>query len=314
MRIREPFHLPEDARQKFERAVRLERISLVVGCVIVVLVYGTIGQSQAMKAVFAEDLLGIVPPIAFLISARMRWREPNKRFPYGYHHTVSVGFFCSAVAILALGGLIFFDSAMTLIKGEHPTIGAIAIFGHQMWLGWLMYPVLIVTAFAVYILGRLKLPLALELHDKALAADARMNRADWMTGAGAVLGITGVAYGWWWLDSVVACLISIEIVRDGWENLSAVVADLLDERPTKPLESTQPEEWEPKLCDRVKRLDWVRSAEVRLREEGNLLTGEVYVVPSSLDNFPKRYDEVQKIARDLNWRFYDLGLVAVDEL
>jgi cation diffusion facilitator family transporter len=258
-------------------------------------------------------VLALIPPIAFLVSARLRWREPNDRFPYGYHHSVTVGFFCSAVALLALGTLILFDSLRTLMTAEHPTIGVVAVFGHQIWLGWLMYPVLAAAAITEFTVGRIKLPVAVELHDKALAADARMNRADWMTGVGAILGITGVAYGWWWCDSLIASLISIDIVRDGWENLTEVVTDIMDERPTS-AHGGDTTEWEPKLRDRIKQLDWVGDADVRLREEGNVITGEVFVVPKTTESLPKRHAELQKVARELDWRFYDLALVAVDRL
>jgi hypothetical protein len=52
----------------------------------------------------------------------------------------------------------------------------------------------------------------------------------------------------------------------------------------------------------------------RLREEGNLLSGEVFVVPHSLDGVTARGAELQKLARELDWRFYELSLVLTDQL
>lgn len=43
----------------------------------------TMGASEAMKAVWFEDLLSLVPPIAFLISARLRAKDPTDEFPCG---------------------------------------------------------------------------------------------------------------------------------------------------------------------------------------------------------------------------------------
>jgi cation diffusion facilitator family transporter len=279
----------------------------------VVLVYFTLGQSQAMKAVFIEDVLALIPPIAFLVSARMRFRKPNERFPYGYHHSVSVGFLCSAVAILALGLFVLYEALQTLLTREHPTVGVVALFGHQVWLGWLAYPVLLYCIACEYTMGRLKDPLAKRLHDKALAADARMNRADWLSGTTAILGMTGIAFGLWWADALAAAVIAVEIIRDGWSNVTASVTDLMDEIPTKAHEDEE-EDWSEKLVDRLKRCDWIRDVRVRLREEGNVFSGEVFVVPATTDDFARRSGELQQIARDVDWRFYDLSLVAVEKL
>jgi hypothetical protein len=37
-----------------------------------------------------------------------------------------------------MGGFILYDSAMVLVRFEHPAIGLIELFGQQVWLGWLM--------------------------------------------------------------------------------------------------------------------------------------------------------------------------------
>src|SRR5438270_6263341 len=82
------------------------------------------------------------------------------------------------------------------------------------------------------ILGRMKLGPAAELHDKALQTDADLNKGDWLTGLAGIAGILGVGFGFWWADAVAASLISIEILRDGVENLRNSVAQLMNKRPT----------------------------------------------------------------------------------
>jgi cation diffusion facilitator family transporter len=313
VRPRPPIHVPDEVKARFRHADRLEWISLVLMISCVVLVYFTLGHSQAMKAVFVEDILAVVPPVAYLVAAHTRFRKPNDRFPYGYHHAITIGFLCSAVALLALGALVFFESATTLLGREHPTVGAIGLFGHQLWLGWLAYPVIVYTAVCPLVMGRLKTPLALELHDKALAADARMNRADWLSAAAAILGMTGIAAGWWWADSIAAIFISCEIIRDGIANLAAALTDLMDEVPTH-AEGDGPTKWAENLCKRLRKEPWVSAVDVRLREEGNIISGEVFVVMPDHDQMPNRQNELQDIAHEVDWRFYDLSLVAVDEV
>jgi divalent metal cation (Fe/Co/Zn/Cd) transporter len=95
--------LPPDKHEKLLKAVRLEWISIVYLVTAITLLYFTLGSSQAMKAAWVEDILGLTPPIAFLVASRIRNRKPNDRFPYGYHRATSVAYLCASVALLALG-------------------------------------------------------------------------------------------------------------------------------------------------------------------------------------------------------------------
>jgi cation diffusion facilitator family transporter len=311
--IREPARLPEGVRKELRTATRIQQWSLAFMICGAAVIYFTLGQSQAMKAVFIEDLLSIVPPLAYLISQKVRWRPPTERHPYGFHRSVSIAFLASTVSLLAFGGFVLFESLGTLIRRDHPTIGVVGIFGHQVWLGWVMLPALLFTSAGEFTFGRIKTPYAGRLHDTALAADARMNRADWLSGVVAMGGVLGIAAGWWWVDSAAATFISVEIVRDGGKNLIAVLRDLMDEVPQK-VEEGDRSHWAERLTARMCMLDWVGRCHVRLREEGNLITGEVYVVPRTTEGVTRRWRELQELARELDWRFYDLALVMVDEL
>ena len=73
--------LPPDKHEKLVKAVRLEWFSILYLLSAIVLLYFTLGSSQAMKAAWVEDILGLTPPIAFLVASRIRNRQPNDRFP-----------------------------------------------------------------------------------------------------------------------------------------------------------------------------------------------------------------------------------------
>lgn len=63
--------LPPDKSAALDRAVRLQWISLAVMSVVILVVGLVAGQSQAMRTAFVEDLLALLPPIAFLLGV---WR------------------------------------------------------------------------------------------------------------------------------------------------------------------------------------------------------------------------------------------------
>jgi cation diffusion facilitator family transporter len=271
MKVRPAYQLPEDKQKKLERAKRLEWLTIFFMITIVTVMYLAMGSSQAMKAAWAEDLLSLVPPIAFLITAHFRQKPPNEKFPYGYHRTVSIAFLCAAIALATFGSFLFYDSISKLIKMEHPTIGMIELFGRQIWMGWIMMAALIYSAIPPLILGRMKLPLSTELHEKTLYTDAVMNKDDWLTALAGVVGIFGIGLGWWWADGVAAGIISFEVMKDGFGHLKEVIEDLIDKYPTK-VGHDDKDMLPEQLQYRLQQLNWVADADVRLREEGDVLT------------------------------------------
>ncbi|MBW3554484.1 MAG: cation transporter, partial [Gemmatimonadetes bacterium] len=164
MKARGRFDLPRELEPVMERAKRLEWVTIGALTAIVIAIYMTMGSSQAMKAAWVEDLLSFVTPIAFLVSARYRHGEPNDEFPYGYHRSVSIAFLAGAVALTLFGAFILFDSAMSLAMAHHPTIGTTVLFGRQFWSGWLMIAVLFLSGIPPFILGRMKMEPARQLH------------------------------------------------------------------------------------------------------------------------------------------------------
>jgi divalent metal cation (Fe/Co/Zn/Cd) transporter len=267
-----------------------------------------------MKAAWIEDILSLLPPLAFLVAARYRDRPPNERFPYGYHRSVGVAYLTASAALLAMGGFILYDSAMVLVRFEHPSIGLIELFGQQVWLGWLMIVPLLYSGFPPVLLGRAKQRLAAQLHDKVLYADAEMNRADWATAGAAMLGVIGIGAGFWWADAVAAIVISLDIVHDGYGNVRTAVHDLMDRRPTT-YDHAKPLPLVDEVEAHLRPLPWVAGAEVRLREEGHVLVGEAYVVPvGSPGDVPQLVERTTRAIEDLDWRLHDVAVVVLPRL
>jgi cation diffusion facilitator family transporter len=314
VRVYDRFELPPDKAALHRRAIRLEWWTIAFFVAAVALLAVTLGQSQAMKAAWIEDMLGLVPPAAFLIAARYRNRAPNAAFPYGYHRSVSVAFLAGSVALLGLGGYVVYDSAARLIARERPPIGLIEVFGQRLWLGWLMIAVLVATMVPAILLGRAKQRIARHLHDKVLFADAEMNRADWLTAGAAILGVAGIGVGLWWADAVAAMIIGGDIVRDGVRTTRGAVANLMDNKP-RVVDGSREHPLSRELLAAVRDHDWIADACLRLREEGHVFVGELIVVPrDGTDRLIPRLEALQKFARDFDWRVHDLVIAPVSRI
>lgn len=313
MTVTERFEFPPAKEKLRRRAVRLEWITFWYTLSAVTFIYLTLGSSQSMKAAWLEDMLGLLPPIAFLIADKVRDKAPNRAFPYGYHRAISIAFAVSSLALFTMGGLLLFDSVMKFLAFEHSSIGVVQPFGEPIWLGWLMLPALVYSGIPAMILGRIKLPIARDLHDKVLYADAKMNKANWLTAAAAMFGVIGIGLGLWWADALGAAIISIDIIHDGYSSLRTVVSDLMDRSPTT-VASGADDPIRARIETELEKLDWVESARARLREQGHVYFAEVSVVASDQRGLVSKLEEATDLVRRLDWKLHDVNLTPVSEL
>jgi cation diffusion facilitator family transporter len=306
--------LPEQQERALREAIRLEWWTIAFLVTGVVAVFLTMGASQAMKAAWVEDLLSFVPPFAFLVAVRMSRRPPSPEHPYGYHRSVGVGHVVAATALVTMGTFLLWDSAMGLLAGEHPPIGVMVVLGHPIWAGWLMIAAMAYTIAPPVILGRLKMRLAEQLHDRVLYADADMNKADWMTAAGAIVGVLGIGVGLWWADAVAAIFISGSILHDGVRNLRGAVRALMDGR-ARTYDDDEPHPLIGQLDEGIAELPWVAEVGCRVRDMGHVFHVEAFVVPRG-PHGPSlaQLAEARELATGLDWKVQDLVVVPVDEL
>jgi cation diffusion facilitator family transporter len=272
--------LPRQQSDALHRAVRLEWITIGFLAVTVTAVFLVMGNSQAMRAAWIEDMLSFIPPLAFLLAVRLVARPPNARYPYGYHRSIGVAHLVAAVALTTMGSFLIYESLTGLVKGEHPPIGTVEIFGNQIWLGWLMMAVMAVTTIPPVIVGRIKIRLARQLHNKVLYADADMNKADWMTALGSIVGVAGIGLGFWWADAAAALFIALSILRDGLRNMRGAITDLVDTTATT-FDEADPHPLAGQVTEYLNGLPWVQAAGVRMRDEGQVFHVEAFVVPVS---------------------------------
>lgn len=304
--------LPRRQQEALRKAIFWEWFTLGYSAVTITLIALVVGGSQAMKTAWIEDILSLLPQISFLIALLVIRRRPSRRFPYGLHRAMGIGHLVAGVALLLIGALLAVESALGLLRAEHPAIGTVNLFGHTVWLGWCMVTVMIATMWGPFVYGRAKLKLAPDLHNKVLFTDADMSKADWTTTAASVVGVLGIGIGLWWLDGVAALFISLGIVKDGWTNLSSAILDLMDQR-ARTFDDSEPHPLIRDIVRRVRREDWVRDASVRMRDMGQVFHIEVFVVPRSevtLEQLEATRDDIA----ELDWKAQDIVLIPVSVL
>lgn len=306
--------LPPELRHALRRATRLEWITIGMLAVTVTLVVLVMGSSQAMKAAWIEDLLSFIPPVAFLVAIRIINKPPTLNRPYGNHRAMGVGHLVASVALLVMGAYLIIDSGMGLATAEHPPIGTFDVFGHTVWQGWFMIAVMLLSIPGPVILGRMKITIAEQLHDKVLYADADMNKADWQTGVATAVGVAGVGLGLWWFDAAAAIFVGASILKDGLGNVGTAITDLADAR-ARTINGNAEHPVIREAETRALTFAWVRRAGARVRDEGHVFHTEMFVVPAPGSTMTAEVvEDLRASLAGLDWKLEDVVVVPVPEL
>jgi len=305
--------LPPEQQGSLRRAVRIEWATIAFLAVAITVVGLVVGSSQAMRAAWIEDLLSLAPPLAFLISVRLIARPATPGFPYGFFRSVGVAHLVAGVALFVMGAFLLIESVTTLVRAERPPIGSVQILGQTVWLGWLMMAAMALTIPLPIYFGRVKMRLARELHNKVLYADADMNKADWMTAVGSIVGVAGIGIGLWWMDAAAATFIAASILWDGVTNTRAAITDLMDTRATT-FDDARPHPDTDKVHDYLASLPWVAEVRTRTRDQGQFFHVEAFVT-SRRRRGPtlRQLTEAQEGCRGLDWKIHDIVIVPVRE-
>lgn len=302
--------LPEEQQRALRSAIRWEWFTIGYTSVTIVVIAFVLGGSQAMKTAWIEDMLSLIPQVAFLVSLLFIRRAPTSGFPFGLHRVMGIGHLVAGVALLAVGGNLAVESVAGLVRGEHPAIGSAVLFGQTIWLGWLMVAVMSVIVIGPFFYGNAKAKLAPKLHNKVLYTDADMAKADWTTTVASIVGVLGIGIGWWWLDGAAALFISLGIVWDGYRNTRAAVRDLIDQRARR-VDDSAPHPLVGRIAAELERQPWVRHAGVRMRDMGQVFHVEAFVVPRRDRVSTTKIDAARRAVAALDWKMQDVSIIPV---
>jgi cation diffusion facilitator family transporter len=308
-----PFRFPETADRAFQKAYKLEWLTIGYMVSRVALIYFVMGSSQALKSAWVQEMLSLLPPFAFLIAARYYRKKPNDRFPYGYHRVFQIAYLSASLAIFIMGVLLIIDSTRALITAQHPTLGSVVLFDHVIWIGWLAILVLMYKAIPAYFLGKRKLHLAKLSEDQILHTDAMAQKLSYQTATAAAAGILGIGMGWWWADEVVAYFISFTVLKEGFNNARIAIFNLMDSYPMDKVTEEVQEDVE-KIQQETENQEWVKQAGIRLRQQGHVLFGEIWVVPEKEEGLLENIEQFRKKLQKKYWRLHDVVIAPVNTL
>jgi cation diffusion facilitator family transporter len=213
--------------------VKTARLSIISNFLLIVmkLAAGIISGSVSIISEAVHSSMDLAAAVIAFFSVRMSDNPPDSRHPYGHGKIENISGVIEALLILIAALWIIVEAAKKLIDG-------------QSELGSLLLGVIVMLASAVintFVSSRLY-KVARQTNSVALEADALHLKTDVYTSLGVAAGLglillTGIE----WLDPVIAIIIALFIISEGYKLLKKAFTPLIDtawaEKEIKELEN-----------------------------------------------------------------------------
>jgi len=194
-----------DARYLTIRNVTLLGVVVNFLLSIVKIVFGWIGNSQALIADGLDSLSDLISDGVTLIAAKLSNRKADEKHPYGYARfetvaTIFIGILLISVAILMATSATqrLFQPVLTHPSPITLAVAVVAILSKEALFQYTIY-------------------VAEKIHSQMVRANAWHHRSDAISSVIVFVGIVGSMAGFAWLDAVAAIVVSLMIINIGWE-------------------------------------------------------------------------------------------------
>ena len=186
------------------------------GLLVVKLLGGIFGRSQALIADAIHSLSDVVVSVLLIISLKVSAAPPDEDHPWGHGNVefiVSAIFgtllVCAAVAITVV-------SIVSIVQGNAYDTGILAVWAA------------VISVAANEIMFKHSLCVGRQVDSPAMIANAWENRADVWSSLAALAGVFGARIGFPVLDPIAAVIVGFMIARNGMKTLILGIKGMTD--------------------------------------------------------------------------------------
>jgi len=226
------------------------------------LTFGVVAGSAALVADGIHSLADVLSDIGILFSLKAANRPPDDNHPYGHHSFETLGAIVVAALMVLTAGLIARSAIMHLLAGDLLTPE------------WPALAATLVSVVVKELMARYTISVARTCNSPALLANGAMHRSDAISSLAAAAGISGAMLGWPVLDNAGALVISVFILKMGFDLLRENVMALMDTMPDQSLVTKINE-----AAENVADVQTVRSLHIRQRGSKYLVDIRIAVHP-----------------------------------
>jgi len=258
-----PVRIFDDAghRHQANRAIAVSAIGLTITG-LAELAIALMSNSVGLLGDALHNVSDVSTSLVVFIGFRLSNRSATPDHPYGYERAEDLAGLEVALVVWA-----------SAVFAGYISIHKLVVHGHTSHLALGMLAAGIGIA-GNRVVAWYKQRVGTRIQSATLVADARHSWLDALASAGALLGLIGVALGYWWADGVAGLIVTAFIIHVGWEVTSDLVAHLMDSVDPEIMTATE---------EAALSIDGVEHVHVRPRWMGRSLLIEVegFVTPDT---------------------------------
>lgn len=197
---------PQDLRHDEIRRVTLVGMWVNIVAAILKLVFGVVGQSQALVADGLHSVSDIASDFLVLYAAKQGSKDADAKHPYGHARIETIATVALGLSLVLIAVGISWDAIDRLFHPES-----------LLTPGWLALIVAALSIFAKEWVYRFTMRAAKRLKSNILAANAWHSRTDAIGALVVVVGVGGSMLGLTYLDAIGAIGVAVIIAKVGWD-------------------------------------------------------------------------------------------------
>ncbi len=287
-----------------ERERKIYKVTLigtVVNAVLIALkfVAGLLGRSSAMIADAVHSLTDFVTDVIVLVFVHLSGKPRDKGHEYGH------GKF-ETFATLLIGVLLVGAGIGLMINGIRLVIASL----HGETLpepNWIALSVAIISIVSKEILYRYTVKVGKEVRSEAVVANAWHHRSDAISSLGTLVGIAGAMFfgvKWRILDPLAAVVVSLFIIKSGWDIIKPSTAELL--------EASLPDKDVEEISEIIRSVPGVKDFHnLRTRKVGNEIAVDVHIKLDGNLSLVEAHNIATEVEKGIRSRFGEGSMINV---
>ena len=271
-----------------DRRVKIAFLSILSNTTLIILkiVAGILSGSVSIMSEAIHSGMDLVASLVAFLSVKHSVKPADKKHPYGHGKIENI-------SGLVEGLLIFIAAAMIIIEAFKKLFEPVEIEQTNIAIA-----VMIISALINFIVSRKLYKVAKEEDSMALEADALHLKTDIYTSIGVAIGIllikiTGLVI----LDSVVAMLVALLIIKEAWELSKNAFDYLIDAR------LSEEEEAEVEKVIREHSHQFIDYHKLKTRKSGNSKHIDFHITVDPYLTVKEAHDIIASLKKDMNDKF-----------
>lgn len=184
------------------------------------LLAGLLGNSFAVVADSVHSISDMLTSVVVWVGLKVGKKPPDKYHPYGHGDAEPIAGLIVSIVLCLIAFEFVRSSLHKILTGEMYTPGTIALVA------------VIVSIFVKYWMSGFVNKIGKKLDSPALMADAAHHRSDFYTSVVVIVGVVGAMLGFRILDPLAGLLVSLWIVKIGFDIGRRNIRSLMGEIPS----------------------------------------------------------------------------------